>query len=83
MRRWLNEQRSEFRASMAQTLLDDGPQSAEDAWTELSKSIDPLIAGKEVVRVRRYELPDGHPARAAGHPCDVLVLGSDDVLRDA
>jgi hypothetical protein len=67
---------------MTETLLDDGPDSAEWAWTELSRLVDPL-AGNAAVRVRRYELPDHHPARVAGHPCDVLVLGADDVLRTA
>ena len=64
-------------------MLNDSAESAEFTWDELSKDVDPLEAGKEVV-IHRYELPDDH-VRAAphgGHPCDNLILGADDVLRE-
>ena len=82
MRRWLIEERSEFRSLMVKTMLDDGPESAKYAWTETSKSIDPLVAG-EACRVHRCELPDGHPVRALGAMDDDLLLGADNVLRPA
>ncbi len=82
VRAYLIEQRSEFRNLMARTLLEDSANSAEFAFAECSKAVDPLIAGA-AVRLRRYELPDGHPMGPphGGHPCDTLELGADDVLR--
>ena len=65
---------------MVETLLDDGPESAQYAWAETSKRVDRLAAG-EACRIHRYELPDGHPVRALGGMCDSLLLDRDDVLR--
>lgn len=67
---------------MVRTLLDDGPDSAKYGWAETSKSLDPLAAG-EACRVRRFELPDSHPARWLGAMTDLLMLGADDVLQPA
>ena len=63
-------------------MLEHSAESAKTTWLELSKAVDPLIAGK-AVRLRRYELPDDHPVRALGHPCDWLALDEHDVLRSA
>ena len=79
LRTWLIEQRSEFRRLMAATLLEDSAELAEAGFGECSKGVDPLLAG-EPVRIRRYELPDGHPM-AGGSPTDALELGADDVIR--
>jgi hypothetical protein len=83
LRAYLIEQRSEFRNLMARTLFEDSAESAEYAFTECSKAVDPLIAGK-ACRVTRYELPFEHPQAPphGGHPCDDLELGVDDVLRE-
>jgi hypothetical protein len=70
----------EFRKLMVETFLDDGPASAQYAWTETSKRVDAL-AGGEACRVHRWQLPDGHPMRDVGSIHDDLVLGADDALR--
>jgi hypothetical protein len=82
LRAHLLEERSEFRNLMARTLLEDSTDSAEFAYRECSKAVDPLIAGA-AVRLHRYELPDGHRMGPphGGHPCDSLELGADNVLR--
>jgi hypothetical protein len=82
LRGWLTEQRSEFRRLMAATLLEDSAESAEFAFRECAKGVDPLIAG-EAVRLSRYELPVGHPQAPphGGRPTDALELGADDVIR--
>jgi hypothetical protein len=72
----------EFRSLMTETLLDDGPESAQYAWTETSKRVDQLASGAEC-RIHRWQLPDHHPMRAVGSIHDDLVLGADDVLRPA
>jgi hypothetical protein len=82
LRKQLIEQLSDFRALMVRTLLDDSAESAEFAWTECSKPVDALMAGKAVT-LHRYELPPDHSQSTAGHPSDLLVLGADDVLRPA
>ena len=46
---------------------------------ECSKPVHALANG-EPCRIHRYELPEGHPARALGQVSDEMVLGSDDVL---
>lgn len=46
---------------------------------ELSKPVDALTAGEQVV-IRRYELPTDHPASTAGGPSDELILTADDRL---
>ena len=80
LREYLIAYRGELRTMFVDTMLGDGPESGKYAWTELSKGVDPLLAG-EAVLVHRYELPEGHPLAMAGHPSDYLVLGADDVLR--
>ena len=81
LRRCLIEERSELRALLTNTMLDHSGESANATWLELSKGIDPLIAG-EAVGLRRFELPLGHPqAPPLGHPSDWLLLGAADVLR--
>ena len=72
----------EFRKLMTETLLDDGPKSAQYAWAETSKAVDRLASGGEH-RVHRWQLPNGHPMRDVGSIHDDLVLGADDVLRPA
>ena len=81
LRAHLLEERSEFRNLMARTLLEDSAESAEFAFRECSKAVDPLIAGAPVW-LHRFELPDSHPMRVHGHPCDSLELGEDNVLRE-
>ena len=55
----------------------DRREWAEHAWRECSKRVDQLASGGEC-RVRRWELPDGHPVRVGGSINDDLVLGADD-----
>ena len=84
LREWITACRSDFRLRYTNVMLGDSAEMAQFTWDELSKAVDPLEAGK-AVRIHRYELPDGH-LRApphGGHPCDSLILGADDVLRDA
>ena len=45
-------------------------------------SVEHLKAGGEY-RFPRYELPEGHSAQREGALHDYLVLGADDVLRQA
>jgi hypothetical protein len=62
-------------------LLDpEHPDWAEYAWAETSKAVDQLSSGA-AYRLRRWELPDGHPLRSVGGINDDLVLGADDVVR--
>ncbi|WP_067566400.1 hypothetical protein [Nocardia acidivorans] len=49
------------------------------AFAELSKPVDQLSAGA-AWSLRRYELPDDHPARTAGAAGDLLTLDESDVL---
>jgi len=53
------------------------------AWDILSGPVDALLEG-EAIRFHRFELPPDHPLSApyAGHPCDSLELGTDNVLRE-
>ena len=81
LRAYLLAEAVEFRKLMTETLLDDGPESAQYAWTETSKRVDALAGGREW-RLHRWQLPDGHPMRGVGSIHDDLVLGRDDVLRD-
>ncbi|GAF47376.1 hypothetical protein RW1_040_00380 [Rhodococcus wratislaviensis NBRC 100605] len=74
LREYLVQQATDFRDSYGH--LD--PQ----VHAELSKPVDALRSG-EAFHLHRHSLPDDHPARAAGHPADDLVLGADDVLRPA
>jgi hypothetical protein len=83
VRAFLHEQAVEFRRFMCATLLEDGPESAQYASDALSGQVDALARG-DAVRISRYELPVGHPLSppGAGHPCDSLMLGADDVVRE-
>jgi len=71
----------DFRRTYVETQLDD-PDWRDYVWRETSKPVDALQAG-EPCRITRGELPDGHPQRVLGSIRDSLVLGSDDVLREA
>jgi hypothetical protein len=64
-------------------MLDDSVEGAEFTYSELSGRVDALAAGR-AVQFHRYNLPDGHPlcAPAAGHPCDLLEIGADNVVRE-
>jgi hypothetical protein len=81
LRQYLLEERRAFRHRMATRLADDAAWSSA-AWAELSKGVDPLAAG-EACQLRRFELPDTHPARVVGAVSDLLVLGADNMLRAA
>ena len=85
-RAYLLGEAREFRRLMVSTLLDDpehGVEYAEFASDQLSGRVDALAARK-AVSLHRYELPPGHAlsAPAAGHPCDSLVIGEDNVVHD-
>ena len=54
----------EFRRVYVETQLDD-PVWRDYVWRETSKRVDVLAAGGEY-RIRRWELPDGHPMREIG-----------------
>ncbi len=72
-----------IRNLMARTLLEESAEVAEFAFRECGKAVDPLVNG-DAVHLKRYELPPGHALSAphAGHPCDELLLGVDDVVRE-
>ena len=82
-RAYLLEDAVEFRRLMCSTLLEDSAESARCASDQLSGRVDELARG-ESVRIRRYELPSGHPmsAPAAGRPTDELEITADDVVRE-
>jgi len=84
-RAYLLSRAREFRRLMCSTLLEDdehGEEWAQFASDQLSPCVDAIESGREVW-LHRYELPDGHPlsAPAAGHPCDSLILGADNIIR--
>jgi hypothetical protein len=85
-REYLLAEAREFRRLMCATLLDDdehGEEWAQFASDQLSGRVDALADGREVW-LHRFELPPGHVLSAphAGHPCDSLVLGEDNVIRE-
>jgi hypothetical protein len=82
-RAYLLGEAREFRRLMCSTLLEESAEMAQFASDQLSGRVNALAAGRAVL-LSRYELPPGHPlsAPAAGHPCDNLVLGEDNVIRD-
>lgn len=72
----------EFRDWLVEMFQASAFSAAADAIAaECAKPVAALVAGQEV-SVRRSDLPHSHPARYAGDPGDMLVLGADDVLRD-
>ena len=72
-----------FTTLMVSTLLEDDRESGQYAFDQLSPRVRALEAG-QAVSFHRYELPAGHrlSAPGAGHPCDTLELGEDNVVRD-
>lgn len=82
LREYLLADAKEFRQRMTETLLDHSAESAEYAWTETSKRVDQLAAGK-ACRIHRFELPFGHVMRDIGGMSDDLLLDQNDVLRPA
>jgi hypothetical protein len=82
LRTYLHTEAKAFMHQMVNILLEDGPESAEYAYRQLSGRVDAIASGEEVW-LHRYELPPGHALEApqGGHPCDSLMLGSDNVLR--
>ena len=83
LRGYLVAEARAFRRQHVEILLDpEHPEWAEYAWAETSKRVDQLEAGKPC-RITRYDLPEGHPARALGAITDDLLLGADDVLYEA
>jgi hypothetical protein len=81
-RAYLLEEARDFLHLMCSTLLEDGPESAQYAYDQLSGRVEAIEAGR-AVWLHRYELPDGHLMGAphGGHPCDSLELDERDVLR--
>jgi hypothetical protein len=85
-RAYLLGEAREFRRLMCATLLDDaehGEQWAQFASDQLSGRVDAIESGR-AVWFHRFELPPGHAlsAPAAGHPCDTLEIGEDNVIRE-
>ena len=85
-RAYLLGEAREFRRLMCATLLDDeehGEEWAQFASDQLSGRVDALESGR-ACWFHRYELPPGHrlSAPAAGHPCDTLEIGEDNVIRE-
>jgi hypothetical protein len=82
LRAYLLADAVEFRKLMTETLLDDGPEWAQYAWSETSKAADRL-AGGGGHRIHRWQLPEDHPMRDVGSIQDDLVLDEHNVLRVA
>ena len=68
---------------MVSTLIEDGPEFGRYAHDQLAPNLHALESG-QAVSFHRFELPDGHRLGPpdAGHPCDTLELGEDNVVRD-
>jgi hypothetical protein len=86
-RAYLLDGARDFHRLMCSTLLNDdehGEEWAEFASGQLSPRVEMIAAGK-AVHLSRFELPPGHPLSApgAGRPTDELVLGEDNVVREA
>jgi hypothetical protein len=77
-RAYLLADRVDFRHRMCTTLAED-PSWSQEAWRQLSHSVEALASGAEY-RCHAWELPDGHWALVHGVNVD-WVLDSDDVLR--
>jgi len=82
LREYLHAQARDFLMLMVSTLLEHSAESGQAAYDQLHGRVDALAAGDEVW-ISRYELPDDHPQAAphGGHPCDNLLLDTDNVLR--
>jgi hypothetical protein len=80
VRTYVLEAEIDFRALMSKT-LDGYTIGDTSVFDHLSGRVNVLLDGGEV-EVHRFELPDDHPARFRGNPCDYVVLGSDDVVRE-
>jgi hypothetical protein len=86
-RAYLLGEAREFCRSMCATLLNDsehGVEWAKFASDQLSPRVEAIARG-DAVHLSRYELPPGHAlcAPAAGRPTDELILGEDNVVREA
>jgi hypothetical protein len=81
VRTHLHAEAKAFLQQMVSTLIEDGPEFGRYAHDQLSPRVHALESSQAVL-FSRYELPPGHPMSApeAGHPCDTLKLGEDNVI---